>query len=128
MHGDNEASHQDCLHWTMLFNARQAHVETLDFVSKPSMIDAEAVEDGCVQVVNVDGVFDDVVAEFVGFAVDDAGLDAAASHPDREAARVVVAAVVFAGQPALAVDRPAKFAAPDHERFIEQAALMQVVD
>ena len=35
---------------------------------------------------------DDVVAKLVGLAVDDARLDAAAGHPEREAVRVVVAA------------------------------------
>ena len=85
-------------------------------------------EDRGVEVVDVDGVLDDVVAEVVGLAVDDAGLDAAAGHPHGEAAAVVVAAVVVAGQRALAVDRPAELAAPDDQRVVEQAALLQVVD
>ena len=80
------------------------------------------------QVVDVDRVVGDVVAEVVGLAVGDAGLDAAAGQPDGEAARVVVAAVVVGGQRALAVDRPAELAAPDDQRVVEQAALLQVGD
>ena len=60
------------------------------------VVDAQAVQDRGVQVVDVDGVLDDVVAVVVGLAVGDAGLDAAAGQPDREAARMVVAAVILA--------------------------------
>ena len=49
------------------------------------MVDAQAVQDRGVQVVDVDRVLDDVVAEVVGLAVDDARLDAAAGEPDGEA-------------------------------------------
>ena len=41
---------------------------------------------------------------------------------------MVVAAVVVAGQLALAVDRPAELAAPDDQRVVEQPALLQVGD
>ena len=62
------------------------------------------------------------VAEFVGRAVGDAALDAAAGQPDREALDVMVAAV------ALGHRRPAELAAPDHQRLVEHAALLQVLD
>ena len=55
-------------------------------------------------------------------------LDAAAGQPDGEAARMMVAAVVVGGQLALAVDGPAELAAPDDQRVVEQAALLQVRD
>ena len=45
-----------------------------------------------------------------------------------EAARVMVAAVVGRGELALRVDRPAELAAPDDQRVVEQAALLQVLD
>ena len=75
-----------------------------------------------VQVVDVDDVLDGVVAELVGGAVGDAALDAAAGQPHREALDVVVAAV------ALGHRRAAELAAPDHERVVEHAALLQVLD
>ena len=69
---------------------------------------------------------DDIVAEVVGFPIDDSRLDAASRHPDGEAARVMVTAVVVSGQIALAVDRAAKFPAPDDERVIQKAAALKV--
>ena len=64
-------------------------------------------------------------AELVGVADAGAALDAAAGHPHREAVGVVVAAR------ALRVFRrrlAAELAAPDHERLVEQAAALEVLE
>ena len=78
------------------------------------------------QVVDVHDVFDGLVAEFVGGAVDRASLDAAAGQPDGKAPVVVVAA-----QARLAVDhldgrRPAELAATKDQRLFKQPALLEV--
>ena len=72
-------------------------------------------------------VFDDVEAQVVGLAVDDARLDAAAGHPHREGLRMMVAAQL-AAERRVALDhrRAAEFASPDHERFVQQAPLLEV--
>ena len=62
------------------------------------------------------------MAELVGGAVGEAGLDAAAGQPHREAAGVVVAA----GAVLLGVRRAAELAAPPDQRVFEQAALLEV--
>ena len=41
---------------------------------------------------------------------------------------MMVAAVIGVRQLALAIDRAAEFAAPDHQRVVQQAALLQVLD
>ena len=96
----------------------EAVLAALEFVGKFGVVDAELVKEGGMEVVNVDrflvvlggmgfdgcSVFvDDVVAEGVGFTEGHAGFDSAAGGPEGEAARVVVSAVVFAGELALAV-------------------------
>ena len=53
---------------------RQAEVSALELERQAFVVDAQAREHGGVQVVDVDGVFGDVVAVVVGFAVDVAGL------------------------------------------------------
>src|ERR1043166_5500339 len=50
-----------------------------------------------------------------------AALDAAAGEPDAEAVRMMIAAVAILG-----AGRAAKFAAPEDERRVEQAALGEV--
>src|SRR6185503_9997823 len=54
--------------------------------------------------------------------------DAAAGHPDREAAAVMVPAEARLREVALHEHRPAELAAPDDQRVVEQAALLQVLD
>ena len=115
-----ERSRQDRLD-DLSVDVGQAVVAALELVRQPRVVDAQAVQDRGVQVVDVDRVLGDVVAEVVGLAVGDPGLDAAAGQPDGEAAGMVVAAVVVGGQRALAVDGAAEFAAPDDQRVVEQA-------
>ncbi|SVE59913.1 uncharacterized protein METZ01_LOCUS512767, partial [marine metagenome] len=92
------------------------------------VVDAHAVQNGGVEFVEVHGITGDVVAEIIGGAMGDAGLDAAAGHPHTKIARVMVAAVVLASEFALTINRAAKFAAEDHQRVIEHAALFEVFD
>src|SRR5437868_5006736 len=88
---------QEALNRGVLLHAGQAHVQALELVREPAVVDAEAVEDGGIHVVDMNRVFDDVVAEVVGLAVDDAPLDAAAGHPHGIAAWMMIPAVVVAG-------------------------------
>ena len=78
-------SRQDALHGVMLFNPCQSHIEPLEFHAQPSVVDAEAMEDGSVQVMDVYWVGNDVIAEVVGLAMDDARLNARARHPNGKA-------------------------------------------
>jgi len=91
-------SRQQFAHRFRAFDAGEALIEALEFHGEPLIVDAQAVHDGGVEFVDVDRILDNVVAEVIGFAVDDAALDAAAGHPHTEVSRVVIAAVVFFGE------------------------------
>src|ERR1022692_1255343 len=56
----------------------QPIVAALEAVGEARVVEAQAMQNGGVEVVDVDGAIDDVVAVVVGRAVADAGLDAAA--------------------------------------------------
>ena len=109
-----------------VFDAGEALVEALVFEGEFAVIHAKEVEEGGVKGVDVDGVFGDVVGKVVGVSVNDAGFDTGSGHPDGEVFRVVVAAVVFAGEFALAVDGATEFAAPDDEGVIEHTSFLEV--
>ena len=70
----------------------QAEVAAVVAVGEPFVIETQEVEDGGVEIVMRDAVLDGVHAEFVGGAVGDPPLDAAARHPHGEAVMVVAAA------------------------------------
>ena len=99
----------------------QAVVAALVGVRELAVVEAQGVEQGGLEVVDGDGVFDGGVAELVGRAVDVAPLEAAAGQPEREAVAVVVAAVG-----PLRDRQPAELAGPEDDRVVEQPALLQV--
>src|SRR5829696_8628027 len=80
------------------------------------------------EVADVDRVFDDVVAEVIGLAIDGAAFDAAAGKPKGEAARMMVPPIILLRKAALAVNGAAEFAAPDNQRAVEQATRFDVVN
>src|SRR5262249_53123550 len=109
-------------------NVGQAEVAALVAEGEPCVVDAQALQDRGVEMMDVDGGLDDVVAEVVGGAVALATVDAAAGQPHREAAAVVVAPVVVLRQRTLAVNRTAELAAPDHQCLVEQPPLLEVAN
>lgn len=90
------------------------------------MVDPEEVENGGLQVVDMDGVFNDVNAIVVGLPVTEACFYATSGEPVGEAIGVMVSAVVGRSQFALAVYGSPEFASPNDERVFQHAALLQV--
>ena len=88
-----------------------------------AVIEAEQVEDGGVNVGHVVAILDGVEAEFVGRAVDDAALNAAAGQSDRKAVRMMIAAIA-----PLRAGRAAELRRDHDERLVEQAALLEVTE
>src|SRR5439155_14390102 len=70
----------------------------------------------------------DEVAELVGCAEGDAGLDAAARQPDGEAVRVMVAAEELRAAARLVHRGAAELAAPDDQSVLEHPARLQVAE
>ena len=89
------------------------------------VIEAELVEDGGVDVVDLGGVFavGGFVAPLVAFAVGDAAFDAAAGEPVGEDVLVVVATFAALGR-----GHAAEFGGPEDEGVVEHAALLEILD
>ena len=86
-------------------------------VGEPGVVEPHHVEDRGVEVVDVNRVFGDLVAVFVGSSVALPPLDAAAGEEAGEAVTVMVAAA--RGQ--VLPGRAAKLGAADDQRVVEQA-------
>src|SRR5207253_525851 len=70
-------------------------------------------------------------AEFIRLAIGEAALDARAGHPRAEALGLMLAAMLLDRRRAaeiLAPRRAAEFAGPDHQRVVEQAARLEILD
>ena len=92
------------------------------------MIDPEAVQDRRIEVVDRDRIAHDVVAEIIRLADGYAAFDAAAGQPKREAARMMIAAIVVGSELSLRIHGAAEFAAPDDQGVFQQAALLQILN
>ena len=105
-------------------DVRQTEVPTLEEEGELRMVDAQAVQNRRLQVVNMDRIADDVVSKIIGLAEDRAWLHASAGHPHREATGMMIATVVGFRELALAVHGAAELAAPDDKRVVEQARVV----
>ena len=94
-------------------------IQALEFVSKFVVVNAQAMKDGRIEVAHVHWIFYYVVTIVISLAIGGSPAHAGTGHPGGKTAWVMVAAIVFLAQPALAVYGPPEFARPDDQRVIE---------
>ena len=109
----------------MPMHVGEAAVDAVVADGELRVVDAQQVQDGGVDVVDLGGVFavERFVAPLVGEAVSRASFDAAAAEPVGEDEGVVVAAFGTLGR-----RHSAELGGPEDERVVEQAALFQIFD
>src|SRR5262249_48096587 len=117
-------SSQNFLHHIPV-DIRQPEMPALELERQPRMIDPQTMQNRRVQIMDMDRVLRDVVAEIVRGAVRDSGLDTATGHPDRETTWMVVPPVVVGRQLTLAVYGASEFAAPHDQRVVQQPPVLQ---
>ena len=110
----------------MAMNVGQAEVAALIPVGQTFVIDAEHVQDGGVEVVNMDPVFRDVVAVIVRGSMGIPGLSPATGHPNRVATGVMVPPEIVGVELSLAIIRPPEFPAPNDQGILKHAPLLKI--
>ena len=90
------------------------------------MINAQQVHHGCLQVVDVDSIFGNVVTQLTGFAINRTGLDSSTRHPHRETTWMMISAKVRLNF-ALAIVGSAELASPYDERVVQHSSLFQIL-
>ena len=118
---DNLRLRQNFLHHVAV-DISQAEVTPGIAIGQSLVIESQQVKQGGVEIVHVNLVLDCLVAELVGCAIGEAGLDATASQPGREPLGIVIATKIASGSflfsGILNVGRAAEFtAAPDDSVF-----------
>src|SRR5579883_49823 len=122
MRGAVNASDEYFLH-DLAFNISQSLVLAIVSEGEFGVVEAEQMKNGGVEVVDVNATLHTIETKFVSCAVNESPSHAATGHEHREAIWIVVASVRPFGH-----RRAAKFATPDHERFVEKAPLLQVAE
>ena len=90
------------------------------------VIEAEEVEDGGVQVVDVDLSLSDALTDVIGCAVDVPSFDPTTGHPDGESVAVVLATDLRIDG-ALGRGGASELAAPEHEGILQHPTLFEVL-
>ena len=123
-----ELSGQDGLHY-MAVDVGETIVAALEFEGELFVVDTKEVKDRSLEVVDVDFVFDGIEADVITRSVGDAGLHAAAGHPDCVGVGMVIAAplgTIVKGT--LDEGRASELAGPNDEGVFEKAAGFEVTD
>src|SRR5437762_13298515 len=84
------------------------------------------MQDGGMEIVDVNLVLNRVKAKLVGLAIDHAWTNATTGHPDGVTVRMMIAAQLIGFQITLHHGSAPELAAPDDQRGVEQAALLKV--
>ena len=108
------------------FHPSQPEIEPLVPVGKPFVIHSQQMEQGRVQVIHVDRILSDVVAEIIGGSPGHPRLDPSPRKPHGEASWVVVSTSFRAIPITLARDTSAKLSPPDDQRVVQHTSLLQV--
>src|SRR5690348_5123357 len=105
---------------------RQTELAALKTVGQLLVINAQNVQDCCLQVVDVDTAFGNIESEIVRAAMHVSGPYASTRHPKGENPAVMVAAVGRGFRRSLRIGRAPEFTTPDDECILEQSALFQI--
>ena len=73
---------EDLLHHMRFLHSSETGVEPLKFESESLMVHPHAMEDGGVHIVDVHGIFDDVITVVVGGTMDVTAFDPSPRHPN----------------------------------------------
>ena len=91
-------------------------------------VEAQQMQNGGLQVAHAHAILGDEVPEFIGRPKVESAFDTSAGHPDRETVRVMVAAKELGSVPLFIQRCAAEFAAPDDQRIVEKATLLEILD
>ncbi len=106
-------------------NVGQTEIAALESPCELFVVKAELLQQGGVQVVDVNGIFYDAEAEFIGGAMDKAGFDASSCGPHSECIHMVIPSD---GVPDFSHRGAPELAAPDHDGIIQQSSLFEIDD
>ena len=102
-------------------NIGESKVATGVAESQLLMVQSEQVQDGGVEVVNVNGILSNPVADVICFAVHDPALHSAAGEPAGKGAGVMISA--FAALAILSPGSAAKLGAENQQYLVKHASL-----
>lgn len=87
------------------------------------MIEAHLIQNGCLKIMNMNRVFNDVIAKFIRFTINNAWFNTTTCHPDSKATGMMITTIIILCQFSLGVTGSTKFTTPNHQGLIQQSPL-----
>ena len=91
------------------------------------MIDSHALQNRCVEIVDVHGVLYHVVTKVIRGTKLYPTANTASRHPNRKTLGMMVPTIVFFAQSSLAINGSAKLTSPYDQRGIQKTSLFQIL-
>ena len=96
----------------------QSEASSQMFVYHFFMVNAQLVQQGGLEIMDMHWVFHNIIAKIIGLAIHHPWLNAPTCHPDGKCLGMMVPSVVVDGYFSLAVVGSAKLPAPDDQAFV----------
>lgn len=117
---DGKSSRDDFFH-NASGHVCQAERTTMMLEGQTFMVESEQMENGGMQIIDVNLPIDAEIPEVIGGAMRHSALDPTPGHPHRESMMIVFAAISI-----LSMRCSSEFSSPKNERVVEQAAGFQI--
>ena len=98
---------------------RQSKIATRVTIGQSFVVDSHQMQNRGMQIMNVNAIVNGAESKFISFTIRLAAFYTASCEPRCESIMIVIAAVAI-----FRCWRSAEFAAPQHQRFIKQSALL----
>ena len=109
-------------------NVRQAEIATLIAKCQFRVLDSQQMQDRRIEVVDMNGITNDVVTIVVCFTVGRSLLDSRAGKKHGVASRVMITSIVGRGDPSLRINCATKLTSPDDEGILQQISLLEILN
>src|SRR5688572_21094383 len=98
------------------------------FEGEAFVIESHQMEDRCMEVINMNGIFNDVISKLITLSIHGSCFHSATGHHHRITSWMMISSVIFIGKISLAVICSSELTTPDHKCFIKQSTLFQICD
>src|SRR5690606_22339898 len=97
----------------------QPKIPSLKFIRQSFVIKSQLMQNGSMQIMDVNPVAYSIVPNFVGFTVTHPSFDSSSRHPHGKRLQVMISSVKSHAGPSLHHRRPAKLSTPNDQSFIQ---------
>ena len=109
----------------LAMNVCQSVIASLESIGQAGVVKSQKVEEGGVQIMDVNGILDDVIGKIVRPTEGESSSDACACQPNRVTAGMVISSVVISFERSLGINGSSEFTSPNDHGLIQETAFSE---